>query len=153
MKSVIEALGAWGVKCAIDDPVAEELDAGLVLWKVHQRIDRNLLPDRRIVVEFDFTGPRPQRAWLVLERSDVSVCVTPPRFESDLIVRTSLPYFLQLWYCRVDFDSALRCGAVVMEGPPALARDFPKWLLFSPMSRFVRDREQRRHAIVASTSH
>jgi DNA-binding HxlR family transcriptional regulator len=150
LKSVIEALGAWGVNWAFDDPSPEEMDAGLVVWKVHQRIDRDRLPDRRTVVEFDFTGPRPQRAWLVLEPSNVSVCVTPPRFESDLIVRTSLPYFLQLWFGRVDFDTALRCGGIVLEGPQTLRKQFSKWLLWSPMSRFVRDRERRRQTVAVA---
>ena len=50
---------------------------GLV-WKIHGAIDRDLLPERRIVVEFDFTGPQGRRVWLLLERREVSVCVTPP---------------------------------------------------------------------------
>ena len=39
LTSVIEALGAWGVRWAFDDPQPEELDAGLLVWKVHQRIN------------------------------------------------------------------------------------------------------------------
>jgi len=152
LKSVIEALGAWGVNWAFDEPLVEEMDAGLVIWKVHQRIDRSRLPERRTVVEFEFSGPRPQRVWLVLERSEVSVCVTPPRFETDLVVRTSLAYFLHLWFGRVDFETALRCGAVVLEGAPSLAREFPKWLLWSPLARFVREREVRRSTIGISAA-
>jgi DNA-binding HxlR family transcriptional regulator len=143
LKNVIEALGAWGVNWAFEEPAPDEMDAGLVVWKIHQRIDRSLLPERRTVVEFDFTGENPKQVWLVLEPSEVSVCVTPPRFEADLIVRTSLAYFLQVWFGRVDFDTALRCGGVVVEGPPALAKQFPRWLMWSPMARFVREREGR----------
>ena len=142
LKSVIEAMGSWGVNWAFDEPQPDEMDAGLVVWKVHQRIDRNLLPERRTVVELEFSGPKTQRVWLVLEPSEVSVCVTPPRFASDLIVRTSLPYFLQLWYGRVEWDAAIRCGAVAIEGAPALAKQFPRWLLGSPMARFVRERDR-----------
>jgi DNA-binding HxlR family transcriptional regulator len=149
LKPVIEAIGSWGVNWAFDEPRPDELDAGLVVWKVHQRIDRNLLPARRTVVEFEFSGPAVQRVWLVLEPSEVSVCVTPPRFEPDLIVRTSLSYFLQLWFARVDFDTALRCGALVVDGPPDLAKQFPRWLQWSPMARFVRDRERRRENVGA----
>lgn len=143
LKSVIEALGAWGVNWAFDEPAPDEMDAGLVVWKIHQRIDRSLLPDRRTVVEFDFSGTNAKRVWLVLEPSEVSVCVAPPRFDSDLIVRTSLAYFLQVWFGHVDFDTALRCGGVTVEGPAALARQFPKWLQWSPMARFVRERDGR----------
>src|SRR6188474_123842 len=57
LKTVVEALGAWGVRWAFGEPRPDELDAGLLVWRIHQRIDRELLPDRRTVVEFDFTGP------------------------------------------------------------------------------------------------
>ena len=56
LKTVIEALGAWGLRWAFGEPRPEELDAGLLIWNIHQRINRGLLPDRRTVVEFDFTG-------------------------------------------------------------------------------------------------
>jgi DNA-binding HxlR family transcriptional regulator len=139
LKKVIEALGAWGVRCAFGEPRLEELDPVLLVWKIHQRINRDLLPERRIVVEFDFTGPRPHRAWLVMERSEVSVCATPPGFDSDLVVRADLALFYRIWLGYVDYDAALRSGAVAVDGPPALAREFPRWLLWSPMSRFVRE--------------
>jgi DNA-binding HxlR family transcriptional regulator len=61
LKTVIETLGAWGVRWAFGEPRPEELDAGLLVWRIHQRINRELLPERRTVVEFDFTGPRARR--------------------------------------------------------------------------------------------
>ena len=139
LKKVIEALGAWGVRCAFGEPRPEELDPALLVWKIHQRINRDLLPDRRTVVEFDFTGPHPHRAWLVMQPSEVSVCVTPPGFDSDLVVRADLALFYRVWLGYVEYDSALRSGAVVVDGSPALAREFPRWLMWSPMSRFVRE--------------
>jgi DNA-binding HxlR family transcriptional regulator len=139
LKKVIEALGAWGVRCAFGEPRPEELDPALLVWKIHQRINRDLLPKRRTVVEFDFTGPRPHRAWLVMQPSEVSVCVTPPGFDSDLVVRADLALFYRLWLGYVDYDAALRSGAVKVDGAPALAREFPRWLMWSPMSPFVRE--------------
>jgi DNA-binding HxlR family transcriptional regulator len=58
LKAAIEALGAWVGRWAFGDPRPEELDAGLLVWKIHQRLNRELLPETRTVVEFDFTGPR-----------------------------------------------------------------------------------------------
>ena len=78
LKAVIEALGAWGVRWAFGEPRPEELDAGLLVWKIHQRINCELLPETRTVVEFDFAGSRGRRVWLLLARREVSVCVTPP---------------------------------------------------------------------------
>ncbi len=142
LKAVIEALGAWGVRWAFGEPRPEELDAGLLVWKIHQRIDRERLPDRRTVVEFDFTGPRGRRVWLLLQPRDVSVCVTPPGFDADLIVRADLAAFYRVWLGHIEYDAAIRCGAVAVEGAPALARQLPRWFLWSPMAGFVRERER-----------
>lgn len=140
LKTVIETLGAWGVRWAFGEPSPEELDAGLLIWRIHQRINRELLPERRTVVEFDFTGPRGRRVWLLLEPQEVSVCVTPPGFDSDLIVRADLAFFYRLWLGHIEYDAAVRCGGVVVEGPPALVKQLPAWLMWSPMARFVRQR-------------
>ena len=142
LKTVIEALGAWGVRWAFGEPTPEELDPGLLVWKIHQRINRDLLPEKRTVVEFDFTGPRGRRLWLLLEPREVSVCVTPPRFDPDLVVRADLAFFYRVWLGQISYDAALRCKGVVVEGPPALARQLPRWFMWSAMARFVRERAE-----------
>lgn len=141
LKVVIEALGAWGVRWAFGDPDPEELDAGLLVWKIHQRIDRERLPETRTVVEFDFTGQCGRRVWLLLERREVSVCVTPPKFDADLIVHADLALFYRVWLGKIEYDDAVRCHAVVVDGIPGLARQLPRWLMWSPMSRFVREHQ------------
>jgi DNA-binding HxlR family transcriptional regulator len=141
LKTVIETLGAWGVRWAFGEPRPEELDAGLLIWRIHQRINRELLPDRRTVVEFDFTGPRGRRVWLLLEPREVSVCVTPPGFDSDLIVRSDLAFFYRVWLGHIGYDAAVRCRSVVVDGSPALAKQLPRWFMWSPMARFVRGLE------------
>ena len=140
LKPVIEALGAWGVRWAFGDPRPEELDAGLLVWKIHQRINRERLPERRTVVEFDFSGPRGCRVWLLLEPREVSVCVTPPGFDSDLVLRADLAFFYRVWLGHIEYAAALRCGALIVEGPTGLATRLPQWLMWSPMARFVRER-------------
>jgi DNA-binding HxlR family transcriptional regulator len=142
LRKVIEALGAWGVRWAFGDPVPEELDAGLLVWKIHQRIQREALPETRVVVEFDFTGPRGRRVWLVLERREVSVCVTPPGFDADLVIHADLGFFYRVWLGEVEYDAACRCGGVAVDGIPALVREFPRWLMWSPMARLVRERSR-----------
>ena len=141
LKTVIETLGAWGVRWAFGEPSPDELDAGLLIWRIHQRINRELLPDRRTVVEFDFTGPRGRCVWLLLEPREVSVCVTPPGFASDLVVRADLALFYRVWLGHLEYDAAIRSGSVVVDGLPALARQLPRWFMWSPMARFVREHE------------
>jgi DNA-binding HxlR family transcriptional regulator len=137
LKPLIERLGAWGARWAFGEPSVQELDPALLVWKIHQRIHQHLLPATRTVVEFDLSGPRGRRLWLVLRPNDVSVCLKPPGYEADLVVRADVRLLYRVWLGEVDYAAALRCGLVV-EGPRALVRALPSWLRWSPMARFVR---------------
>lgn len=149
LKRVIERLGQWGVRWAFGEPRPDELDPVLLLWKMHRRIHRHLIPDTRTVIEFDFKGRGGRRLWLVLEPREISMCVKPPGFDSDLIVHAELSFFYRVWLGEIDYDRAVRTRCLVIDGPPALAREFPRWLMWSPMACHVRA-ERERHAADAS---
>jgi DNA-binding HxlR family transcriptional regulator len=138
LQRVIDRLGAWGVRWAFGEPRPEELDPVLLLWKIHRRIRRSAIPAARTVIEFDFRGQRGRRLWLVLEPREISVCLKPPGFDPDLIVRAELSCFYRVWLGQIDYDAALRSGGIAIEGRPSLAREFPHWLMWSPMARRVR---------------
>lgn len=144
LEQVLHRLGEWGVRWAFGDPKPAELDPAVLLWKMHQRVDRSRLPLGRTVIEFDFTGRRGRRLWLVLTREEVSVCLKPPGFDTDLVLRSDLAFFYRVWLGSIDYASATRCGAVCVEGSPALARALPGWFKWSPMAPYVRaDRERQ----------
>ena len=145
LQPVIERLGAWGVRWAFGEPRVEELDPAVLLWKMHQRVDRSRLPPGRTTIEFDFSGRRGARLWLVLTPHEVSVCLKPPGFDSDLTVRADLAFFYRVWLGAIDYPAARRCGAVSLDGPTALVNEFPRWFTWSPMAPYVRaDRDRRR---------
>ena len=143
LKQVIDRLGAWGVRWAFGEPNPEELDPVLLLWKMHQRIRRDRLPAQRIVIEFDFRGKCGRRLWLVLEPREISVCLKPPGFDADLIVTTELSAFYRVWLGFLDYGMAVQTGVITIDGPPNLARDFPRWLMWSPMAHHVRSDQER----------
>jgi DNA-binding HxlR family transcriptional regulator len=138
LQRVIEVLGGWGARWAFGDPRPRELDPVVLLWWMRRRVHRQRLPDRRVVVQFDFRGARGGRFWLMLERSDVSVCLQHPKFEIDLALTADLALFYRVWLGRVPLDEALRRGWVRLDGLPAMRRDFPRWLAWSPMAPAVR---------------
>jgi DNA-binding HxlR family transcriptional regulator len=150
LKRVLDRLGAWAVRWVFGDPRPDEQDPVLLAWMIRRRIRKELLPPQRTVVELDFRGKRAQRVWLVLEPTETSVCLKPPGFDSDLIIKTDVAYFQRVWMGHIDIDTAIRSGNVVIDGVPALVRAFPRWLLWSPMSRFVQaERARRIHALAA----
>jgi DNA-binding HxlR family transcriptional regulator len=139
LKQVIESIGNWGARWALGDPRPEELDPGLLLWGMRRRVNLDFLPHRRVVVRFDFRGTKkPRIHWLVLERHEVSVCLTDPGFDVDLLVTADLAAFHKVWLGRIALGDAMNEGLVQIDGPPVLARAFPRWLQWSPFADAVR---------------
>ena len=83
--SVCQSLGEWGARWLEIAP--ENLDPFVALWSMCNALRRDRLPDRRVVIRFDFTGrPRRERYWLLIERGDTEICKTYPVLDEDLYV-------------------------------------------------------------------
>src|SRR5689334_20447292 len=119
-RTVIESLGAWGQRWTVRvDP--ENLDAGFLMWNLQRRIALDRLPARRVLVRFDFHGlPRNHRGahvhWLVLERTQIDLCLTDPGFEVDLHVNADLRAFVRVWLGDVPFSTVVGAGHIKLVG-------------------------------------
>jgi DNA-binding HxlR family transcriptional regulator len=138
LQRVITSLGAWAVKWAFGDPRPEELNPVHLLWMIKRRLRIDRMPRDRVIIEFDFSGRGGRRLWLVVEPRESSVCLRPPGFDSDLIIRADLAFFYRLWLGYIDYGTAIRSSALIVEGSKPLTRAFPQWLMFSPMAPYVR---------------
>jgi DNA-binding HxlR family transcriptional regulator len=75
--TVCQSLGEWGARWLEIAP--ENLDPFVALWSMCNALRRDRLPDRRVVIRFDFTGrPRRERYWLLIELGDTEICKTYP---------------------------------------------------------------------------
>jgi DNA-binding HxlR family transcriptional regulator len=138
LQGVIESFLVWGARWAFGQPEADELDPILLLWWMRSRVRREQLPAQRIVVQFDFKGAVTGSYWLILTKEDVSVCLTPPGFELDVLVTADLASFYRIWLGHLDFAVALKEQRVKVEAIPALAQDFPNWFAYSQAAAAVR---------------
>lgn len=139
LQSLMDVLVGWGARWAFGEPDPTDLDPVLLLWWMHGRVYRDRLPSQRVVVQFDFGGARTLTAWLVMDPSDVSVCLQYPGFDADLLVTADIAAFYRVWLGRISFAEAIRNGSVQLVGPPALVRAFPSWLALSPVAGVVRE--------------
>lgn len=140
---VVDRLGEWAARWAFRDPNPDEQDPVLLLWWMHGRINRELLPPRRVVVRFDLRGATKRYMWLVLERSDISVCPTDPGFDTDVVVTAHIGALYRVWLGRTTLGHALNDGLVEIDGAPALVRAFPRWLQWSHLAGAVRSAAAR----------
>ena len=130
--TVITSLQQWGEAWAFDEPTPEELDPVLLMWWMRNRVNRDLLPAQRVVVQYDFHGQGLRGAakmsfWLILTIEDVSLCLTDPGYEIDLLVTADLAAYFKLWAGRISYEQALNDYNVTVDGVPNLIRAFPSW--------------------------
>lgn len=138
LEAVVDVLGTWGAQWAFGEPEPDELDPLLLLWYMRRRVNFHLLQPHRIVVQFDFRGERTGSYWLVMEPTDVSLCVQHPGFDIDLLVTADIAALYRAWFGRLTFAEALRAGLVELDGTTPLVRAFPGWFALSPFASVVR---------------
>jgi DNA-binding HxlR family transcriptional regulator len=128
LEPVLKALGVWGDQWM--DVRPEHSDPGVALWSWCQvYLRRERLPDRRVVVrfEFEYLG-RPETSWLLIERGDAELCAFDPGFGDDLIVTIGDPLTFARWHLgHIDWGTVLRSGGVTVTGPRDLCRALPTW--------------------------
>lgn len=130
LRPIVVELGGWGKRWVGTGVAPQDLDAGVLMWDVQRRIERERLPDRRVVVYFRFTDAPPKHRdfWLVLENVAVDLCLKDPGYDPELYVTTDVETFTKIWLGDIALDRALRADTLTVSGPSRLRRQFPNWL-------------------------
>ena len=145
LQPVVQAMGEWGATWSFTDPRPEELDPDLLIVWMARHVDRGSLPPNRIVIRFDLRDPK-RRYWMVLEPSEVSVCLQHPGFDVDLAVSVDTTTLYRVYLGRVELSGAIRAGELTMSGPQALQRGLGRWFTWSAFAPASRSAQQRRTA-------
>jgi DNA-binding HxlR family transcriptional regulator len=139
LEPIIMAIGEWATRWVLEEPRPADVNAVTLTWWLHRRVAPEL-PERRVVIEFHYTGENRTVIWLVLDRGEPSVCMKHPGFDADIIVTTDPVAFMRVFAGIETLAYARRNGTVVLEGPPALTKAFGNWFLWSPFAPSVRDK-------------
>jgi DNA-binding HxlR family transcriptional regulator len=132
LRAVIAALGQWGMTYTHDRIKRSDLDPALLIWGLRRRVDVNALPDRRVVLRFEFSGVPASRTkfrimWLILGRSSVDVCMKDPGFDVDLTLRGNIRDYVEVYLGQTKWNDAART-ALQLDGDQKIARAFPIWM-------------------------
>ena len=124
--AVCQSLGEWGARWL--DIAPENLDPFVALWSMCNALRRERLPDRRVVLRFDFTGrPRLERYWLIIELGDTEICKTYSGLDEDLYITAEAEAFVKWHAGQLSWAQALREDRIRLDGSPSLVRAFPTW--------------------------
>ncbi|HKE42922.1 MAG TPA: helix-turn-helix domain-containing protein [Steroidobacteraceae bacterium] len=144
---IIENIAVWGQRWSRDMRY-DDLDPAFLLWSMHVRMDVARMPQRRTVLQFEFSGaPREcRRFWLVSDGGAIDMCLKDPGYEVDVAVRADLRLFIEAWRGIRDLRAEIRAGRIELIGPSALRKQLPDWFQLSslaPFPRLARGRERR----------
>jgi hypothetical protein len=132
LRSIVDALGRWGLAHARDWIKPADFDPTVLMWTLRSRADAMALPKRRVVVRFEFSGvPRSRTKfrilWLILEHRNVDVCVKDPGFTVDLVCRGNVRDFVAVYLGQASWRDVVG-STVSIEGNQQLAKQLPRWL-------------------------
>jgi len=127
--NVIDAVGEWGVRWLIPRRQPSEVDPdGLMQW-IGRHVLLRALPARRVVIRFELRGRNRRYFWLVLRTGEASLCPEHPGFPEDVVVSSRPADLYRLVVGQQSLEGAMDEGSVRIEGPPALVRSLPTWLI------------------------
>jgi DNA-binding HxlR family transcriptional regulator len=137
------ALRGWAETWLPEDPTMVERDPSIVMVWIGERIDRNRLPERQVVLDFTMRHDPPLRGWLILEAGkEPEGCLEDPLLDESryVYVETSVPVLLALARGHLDPAAAVADGSVEVFGDPELVAQLPSW--FRPADAPVNGRER-----------
>jgi hypothetical protein len=121
-------MGNWAARWV--ELTHEHADPRSVLWSWSTTsLVRELLPDQRVLVRFDFPDePTSRRTfWLLFQRRDCEMCLKHPGYEETLVVRASSIAFARWHAGAMEWEEVVDAGDIEVAGPPGLARALPSW--------------------------
>jgi DNA-binding HxlR family transcriptional regulator/putative sterol carrier protein len=136
LEPIVAALSEWGAQWTFGEPEADELDAAVLVWWMHGRLDTTDLPGQRHVFHIRFTDD-PQQFWIVIESGDPSVCLSDPGFDVDVTITSDLEALYQVWLGRLPLNEATTAGRVRFSGPTPLTRRMPQVLQLSALAPII----------------
>lgn len=136
LEPVVFAMAEWGARWVFGEPEEQELDAELLIWWMHTRLDTGGLGGDRQVLHVRFAD-EPKRFWIVVDRGVPSVCTADPGYEVNLTISSDVRTLYEVWLGRITIGSALRRGALEVDGGRDAARRLGQVLRLSPVAPAV----------------
>lgn len=131
LAGLVSTLATWGQRWLAREPAREDIDLEPLLGDMQRRVNFAALPREPLVVRFEIRG-HAQR-FMLLKKSEASLCRQNPGFPEPVCVRGPLAALVAWWRGDASFVEAQRMGLAI-EGPKALTRAFPNWFDLYPFA-------------------
>lgn len=137
LRVVLLALGTWAVRWRFPRPSDEQLNPGLLLWRMRSKLVHDRMPNRRIVIEFAFESAHTERGWLIADSANSSVCARDPLFGVDVYASATSTLWHEVWHGHRSLPEAVRHGEIALSGERELTAGFAGWFGLGEFTREV----------------
>jgi DNA-binding HxlR family transcriptional regulator len=140
LRPILVGLAMWGQKWVEDRLGTDDLDAGVLMWEMHGRLNVSALPSTNrtvICFEYDDAPAAAKRWWMVIEDGDVDLCQSDPGHDVDLYISSSLLTMTEVWIGRASFSKALREDDIEVIGDRTLEKSIRNWLRLSKLAEIT----------------
>jgi len=132
LRAVIDVIGRWGLAYGRQRINPDDRDGEVLMWALRRRVDRDALPERRVVIRFELSGVARCRTgrrlyWLVLQPDGVDVCTKDPGFPVDVTVTGPIASVISVYlgYATWRDETA---NALTVTGDSRIAARINAWL-------------------------
>ncbi len=126
LSDAVRELGRWGQRWLPRSLPREQLDGEALLWDLRRRVRTEELPVTPIVMRIELTDSRPSVGFLLLRRTEVSLCSENPGFPEELRLTATVRTLTAWWRGDISLADA-RSAGMMIRGRREWVRAFPSW--------------------------
>jgi DNA-binding HxlR family transcriptional regulator len=131
LEPAMDALCFWAQRNIDADVALANSEVARIMWDYGKFIKSEFLPQRRVVVRFNFSEePDPYKTYYLLAEPGVpcDVCVAMPDLDVDLYVELASVSLSAIYWGRSTVSREIEAGRMFVTGDPLLKRTMQQWL-------------------------
>jgi DNA-binding HxlR family transcriptional regulator len=131
LEPAMDALCVWAQRNIEAEVALADSDVATMMWGYGKYINAEKLPQRRVIVRFNFSdevGPYKTYFLLAEPGTPCDVCVAMPDLEVDLYVELSKVSLNAIYYGRSTVSREIEAGRMYVSGDALLRRTMQDWL-------------------------
>ena len=134
LDEILQGLARWAQRHIEADVALEDRDADVLMWTLQRRIIVNELPQRRIVVRFNFSDATSPAStyWLISRPNEpIELCASDPGFDVDLFIETAVEVMAGVYLGRRTLEREIEEGRFFRSGEAMLSKTIQRWVKIS----------------------
>ena len=126
---LLTEMGKWGIRWANDCMTDKQNTASGLLRDFAGGIEQSELPTGNTVIQIEFEDAgQKTTGYIHVREGNVQTCDTNLGFDTDVLIRASIPTLTKIWYAELNVSDAIAAGQMTVDAAPVYTRHISRWL-------------------------